>query len=158
MIDQGHLCPLPMSYQPVYWSYDYALRLHPTPDALLMCEDSEAWGPVDYSGSVVANPGPFGVDTSFMCYSPSTRKAESSVVWEGGEEEEEAAAAAAAAAADDAAGAAAGVTGGHDAVAAAAAAAAAAISTTSPARSGGIGGTLRPAAATAGAGAASRAR
>eukprot|EP00959_Pyramimonas_sp_CCMP1952_P132069 2761451-Pyramimonas_sp.AAC.1 len=27
LIQQGHLCPLPISIQPIYWEYDYALRL-----------------------------------------------------------------------------------------------------------------------------------
>ena len=31
VIDQAHLCPLPLSVQPVYWSHDTALQLFPLP-------------------------------------------------------------------------------------------------------------------------------
>ena len=34
MLEQAHLCPLPLSVQPVYWDYDYALRLYPLPDVV----------------------------------------------------------------------------------------------------------------------------
>jgi hypothetical protein len=38
-MSQAHLCPLPISAQPVYWQYDHALRLAPLPDALIIAED-----------------------------------------------------------------------------------------------------------------------
>lgn len=28
---QSHLCPLPLSVQPIIWNYDHCLRLYPTP-------------------------------------------------------------------------------------------------------------------------------
>jgi hypothetical protein len=32
--EQAHLCPLPLTVQPVYWDYDHALRLYPLPDVV----------------------------------------------------------------------------------------------------------------------------
>ena len=29
LLEQGHLCPMPLSARPVYWAYDHALRLYP---------------------------------------------------------------------------------------------------------------------------------
>ena len=34
IVDQGHMCPLPMHLQPLYWEYDYALRMYPLPDVV----------------------------------------------------------------------------------------------------------------------------
>ena len=31
LLDQAHLCPLPLHAKPVYWELDYALRLFPLP-------------------------------------------------------------------------------------------------------------------------------
>jgi len=28
---QSHLCPLPLTVQPIIWNYDHCLRLYPTP-------------------------------------------------------------------------------------------------------------------------------
>uniref|UniRef100_A0A803XSB5 DNA polymerase epsilon subunit n=1 Tax=Meleagris gallopavo TaxID=9103 RepID=A0A803XSB5_MELGA len=41
ILSQGHLTPLPLYVSPVYWAYDYALRVYPVPDihfyALISC-------------------------------------------------------------------------------------------------------------------------
>ncbi|KAI8075777.1 uncharacterized protein BX664DRAFT_344600, partial [Halteromyces radiatus] len=34
LIDQGHLCPLPLSVRPIYWSHDHAMRLYPLPQSV----------------------------------------------------------------------------------------------------------------------------
>ena len=34
MLDLGHLCPLPITVQPLYWDYDHAMRLYPLPDVV----------------------------------------------------------------------------------------------------------------------------
>jgi len=79
VIDQAHLCPLPLSVQPVYWSYDYALRLTATPDVLVVAEDGDPYE-FEYSSAFVLNPGSFGADTAFMVYRPATREAEQSYI------------------------------------------------------------------------------
>ena len=34
VVDQSHLCPLPLVRQPVYWAHDVGLRLFPVPDVV----------------------------------------------------------------------------------------------------------------------------
>ena len=53
MLDQAHLCPLPPLQRPVYWNYDYALRLYPVPGESVLCFDTHAmlctaWMPLFY--------------------------------------------------------------------------------------------------------------
>jgi DNA polymerase alpha/epsilon subunit B len=31
ILEQGHLCPLPLHVRPIYWELDYTLRLTPLP-------------------------------------------------------------------------------------------------------------------------------
>lgn len=33
---QSHLCPLPLSVQPIIWNYDHCLHLYPTPHTVLL--------------------------------------------------------------------------------------------------------------------------
>lgn len=41
-LKQSHVCPLPLSAQPVMWDYDFALRLYPAPDAFVMADRTDA--------------------------------------------------------------------------------------------------------------------
>jgi DNA polymerase epsilon subunit 2 len=79
IIDQAHLCPLPLTSQPVYWELDHALRLGPTPDTIILAEEQDPYT-TEYNGCVVANPGNFAADTAFLVYRPSARTAEISYV------------------------------------------------------------------------------
>jgi len=38
IICQSHLCPLPLHVAPVYWTYDFTLRMYPLPD-VIVCAD-----------------------------------------------------------------------------------------------------------------------
>lgn len=38
ILSQGHLTPLPLYVSPVYWAYDYALRVYPVPDMLVVAD------------------------------------------------------------------------------------------------------------------------
>uniref|UniRef100_A0A8C6DQQ8 DNA polymerase epsilon subunit n=1 Tax=Moschus moschiferus TaxID=68415 RepID=A0A8C6DQQ8_MOSMO len=38
VLSQGHLTPLPLYVCPVYWAYDYALRVYPVPDLLVIAD------------------------------------------------------------------------------------------------------------------------
>ena len=69
---QAHLAPLPLSVQPVYWEHDYALRLLPLPDVLVL---AEARDPValDDAGLKMLCPGSFARETHFLYYSPALR-------------------------------------------------------------------------------------
>jgi DNA polymerase epsilon subunit 2 len=72
VLDQAHLCPLPLAARPVFWNYDHALRLYPPPDALVLADSVE---PFEWTlGSTCAfNPGSFGGDQSFVVYAPCKR-------------------------------------------------------------------------------------
>lgn len=35
IIHQSHLCPLPLTVQPIIWNYDHGLHLYPTPHTVL---------------------------------------------------------------------------------------------------------------------------
>lgn len=38
ILSQAHLAPLPLYVSPVYWAYDYSLRVYPVPDLLLIAD------------------------------------------------------------------------------------------------------------------------
>ena len=40
VLQQSHLCPLPLEGQPVYWQHDAALQLYPVPDALIIADSA----------------------------------------------------------------------------------------------------------------------
>jgi DNA polymerase epsilon subunit 2 len=79
VVDQAHLCPLPLTAQPVYWELDHALQLQPCPDTLIIAEEQDPYT-TEYNGCMVANPGNFAADTAFLVYRPAQRKAEISYV------------------------------------------------------------------------------
>ncbi|OQR90110.1 DNA polymerase epsilon subunit [Achlya hypogyna] len=71
VIDQGHLCPLSLSAQPIHWAYDGSLQLFPLPDVLVLADKTDQFQ-VGYAGVAAIHPGPFYVDYSFMLYRPAT--------------------------------------------------------------------------------------
>ena len=87
MVNQGHLLPLSLHSQPIYWEYDHALRLNPTPHAVIVGEDTKFWAHSGVNGALVFNPGSFAGDRSFAVYRPVEEEVEESsvVVEEGGE-------------------------------------------------------------------------
>ncbi len=38
LLQQSHLCPVPLEAQPVFWNYDHALHLYPIPDVLVLAD------------------------------------------------------------------------------------------------------------------------
>lgn len=38
LLQQSHLCPVPLESQPVFWNYDHALHLYPIPDVLVLAD------------------------------------------------------------------------------------------------------------------------
>ncbi|KAI8062723.1 DNA polymerase alpha/epsilon subunit B-domain-containing protein [Gongronella butleri] len=76
VIDQGHLCPLPLSIRPIYWSHDHALRLYPLPHMLILADHSASYG-INYNGTHCLNPGSFAnSDYIFMEYHPSRKSSQ----------------------------------------------------------------------------------
>lgn len=81
IIDQAHLSPLPAGIQPIYWSYDNALRLYPPPHNLIMADQCLPYSH-SYKGTNVCNPSTFKSRTgfNFMIYYPSSKKWERSEI------------------------------------------------------------------------------
>eukprot|EP00850_Spirogloea_muscicola_P003249 SM000013S26418 [mRNA] locus=s13:198863:202689:- [translate_table: standard] len=79
VLQQGHLCPLPLSTQPVFWDFDYALRLYPAPHTLVLA-DRAGQQQFTCDGIVTFNPGSFANDGTFVAYRPATRQPELSQV------------------------------------------------------------------------------
>lgn len=69
ILDQGHLCPLPLAASPIYWQFDNALRLYPLPDALILGDCVDQFYE-NYAECDAINPGPFANDFSFVVYRP----------------------------------------------------------------------------------------
>jgi len=69
MLDQGHLCPLPMPFNPIYWQYDHSLRLYPLPDAVVVGDRVEQYYET-YADCDAMNPGSFPSDFNFVVYRP----------------------------------------------------------------------------------------
>ena len=79
ILDQEHLCPLPMDSRPIYWELDHAMRLTPLPHLLILADRVDQYC-YQYKNCNVANPGSFSSDFSFIAYRPSTRLVEFSRV------------------------------------------------------------------------------
>jgi len=73
LLDQGTLMPLPIHVSPIYWEYEHALSLYPTPDVLVLADKFDSYTQTYAStGTTALNPGPFlPSDFSFMVYWPS---------------------------------------------------------------------------------------
>lgn len=79
IIHQSHLCPLPLSIQPIIWNYDHCLHLYPAPHTIVLGDKSEQ-KEFRYHGVTCLNPGSFSNDGTFAAYRPCTREAELSTV------------------------------------------------------------------------------
>eukprot|EP00750_Incisomonas_marina_P021605 INCI4585.1.p1 GENE.INCI4585.1~~INCI4585.1.p1 ORF type:complete len:115 (+),score=18.21 INCI4585.1:145-489(+) len=73
VLDQGHLCPMPLNARPVFWAYDHALRLYPQPTTVYLADQYDQYTK-NYKGTTVANPGSFSTDFSFIVSWPSSGK------------------------------------------------------------------------------------
>lgn len=76
---QSHLCPLPLSVQPIIWNYDHCLHLYPTPNTIVLGDKSEQKA-FKYMGTTCFNPGSFSNDSTFVAYRPCTREVELSTL------------------------------------------------------------------------------
>ena len=75
ILDQGHLCPLPLHVEPIYWELDYTLRLLPLLHLLILADHADQYS-FEYKGCQVVNPGSFSSDYSFVMYRPATKEVE----------------------------------------------------------------------------------
>ncbi|KAK9812075.1 hypothetical protein WJX73_003331 [Symbiochloris irregularis] len=74
IMQQSHLCPLPLEAQPVYWQYDSALHLYPLPDALILADSAPMASHTNH-GCACLNPGSASAGT-FAAYMPGAREVE----------------------------------------------------------------------------------
>mmetsp|Transcript_20822 Transcript_20822/g.51286 ORF Transcript_20822/g.51286 Transcript_20822/m.51286 type:complete len:305 (-) Transcript_20822:1015-1929(-) len=79
VMDQAHLCPLPMAAVPRLWAHDHALWLFPLPSFLFLADEVDPYV-TSYRGAKACNPGPFPDEFGFQVYYPATGKAEYSQV------------------------------------------------------------------------------
>jgi hypothetical protein len=56
LLQQSHLCPLPLAAQPVHWAYDQALRVYPLPHALALVDSSAGQEEFRHEGCTVFSP------------------------------------------------------------------------------------------------------
>ncbi|MCI4382889.1 hypothetical protein PGIGA_G00019850 [Pangasianodon gigas] len=78
ILSQGHLTPLPLYVSPVYWAYDYALRVYPVPDVIIFADKYDPFS-ISNSDCLCINPGSFPRSGfSFKVYYPSNRIVEDS--------------------------------------------------------------------------------
>ncbi|KAM9294304.1 DNA polymerase epsilon subunit 2 [Gastrophryne carolinensis] len=78
ILSQGHLTPLPLFVSPVYWAYDYALRLYPLPDLVVIADKYDPFT-ITNTECLAINPGSFPRSGfSFKVYYPSSKTAEDS--------------------------------------------------------------------------------
>nr|KAJ0223776.1 hypothetical protein LSAT_V11C200056130 [Lactuca sativa] len=76
---QSHLCPLPLSVQPIIWNYDHCLHLYPTPHTIVLGDSSEQKA-FKYTGITCFNPGSFANDSTFVVYRPCNQEVELSAL------------------------------------------------------------------------------
>ncbi|KAG1334197.1 DNA polymerase epsilon subunit B [Cocos nucifera] len=76
---QGHLCPLPLTVQPIIWNYDHCLQLYPTPHTIVLGDRNEQKA-FKYTGITCFNPGSFSNDSTFAAYRPCTKEVELSAL------------------------------------------------------------------------------
>ncbi|CAI9270655.1 unnamed protein product [Lactuca saligna] len=76
---QSHLCPLPLSVQPIIWNHDHCLHLYPTPHTIVLGDSSEQKA-FKYTGITCFNPGSFANDNTFVVYRPCNQEVELSAL------------------------------------------------------------------------------
>ncbi|XP_061700930.1 DNA polymerase epsilon subunit 2 isoform X2 [Syngnathoides biaculeatus] len=81
-LSQAHLAPLPLHVTPVFWAYDYTLRLYPIPDVVVFADKYDPFN-ITHSDCICVNPGSFPRSGfSFQVYYPSNKTIEQSKLQE----------------------------------------------------------------------------
>ncbi|XP_027359268.1 DNA polymerase epsilon subunit B [Abrus precatorius] len=76
---QSHLCPLPLTVQPIIWNYDHCLYLYPTPHTIVLGDRSQQKA-FKYTGITCFNTGSFSIDSTFVAYRPCSQEVELSAL------------------------------------------------------------------------------
>lgn len=74
IIQESHLCPVPLEYQPIAWEYDHSLYVYPNPNGLILA-DSEPAARSIFDTCDCLNPGSLSTG-SFGAWNPSSREME----------------------------------------------------------------------------------
>ncbi|EDQ89658.1 uncharacterized protein MONBRDRAFT_25230 [Monosiga brevicollis MX1] len=69
LVDQAHLCPLPLHVRPILWQYDQSLSLYPVPELVVLGDDGAGYETL-YHGCRVVNPSSFAKTRCFVTYHP----------------------------------------------------------------------------------------
>lgn len=70
VLEQAHLCPLPLSVQPRVWEYDHSLTVYPQPHFLVVAEQSQP-AKLEQDDCIGINPGSFATcECSFSIIYP----------------------------------------------------------------------------------------
>ncbi|XP_049595515.1 DNA polymerase epsilon subunit 2 [Syngnathus scovelli] len=78
ILSQAHLAPLPLYVTPVFWAYDYALRVYPVPDMVVFADKYDPFN-VTHSDCLCVNPGSFlRSGFTFKVYYPANKTIEDS--------------------------------------------------------------------------------
>nr|XP_014343291.1 PREDICTED: DNA polymerase epsilon subunit 2 [Latimeria chalumnae] len=78
ILSQGHLTPLPLFVSPVYWAYDYTMRVYPVPDVVVIADKYDPFN-ITHTECICINPGSFPRSGfSFKVYYPSNKTVEES--------------------------------------------------------------------------------
>ncbi|CAL8273539.1 unnamed protein product [Merluccius merluccius] len=78
ILSQGHLTPLPLYVSPVFWAYDYTLRVYPVPDVIIFADKYDPFS-ITNADCLCINPGSFPRSGfTFKVYYPSNRTVEDS--------------------------------------------------------------------------------
>uniref|UniRef100_A0A8C3ARC2 DNA polymerase epsilon subunit n=1 Tax=Cyclopterus lumpus TaxID=8103 RepID=A0A8C3ARC2_CYCLU len=78
ILSQGHLTPLPLYVSPVFWAYDYSLRVYPVPDVIIFADKYDPFS-IKNTDCLCVNPGSFPKSGfTFKVYYPSSRTVEDS--------------------------------------------------------------------------------
>ena len=80
LVQQAHLCPLPLTQSPIYWEFDHSLWLYPAPNFIFLGDRSETQCAAMNDETSLMNPGCFADDGSFLFYRPATRTYDFSAV------------------------------------------------------------------------------
>lgn len=93
LLQQAHLCPLPLDAAPVSWDADGGLRLYPLPHALVLAGGGRGGGrgaargcDASFEGVECFDPGSFSKCGSFRGYAPADGSVESCCAMPEGEE------------------------------------------------------------------------
>ncbi|BBN16991.1 DNA polymerase epsilon subunit 2 [Marchantia polymorpha subsp. ruderalis] len=79
VLHQSHLCPLPLTSQPISWPLDHVLRLYPLPHTVVLA-DRLIQKVFNYTGVTSFSPGSFSHDGAFIAYRPGSKEAEISSI------------------------------------------------------------------------------